>query len=94
MVVGLAACSGSSLDLDEPQDADEAESKADMFRQVCSKTVKCGDPQADAILFPGNPACPNGCERGLAGDDVYIPPRNGKPFGDTHSLGALPARVL
>ena len=94
VVVGLAACSSSSIDLDEAQDADEAESKADAFSQVCSKTVKCGNEDADAILFPGNPACPNGCERGLAGDDLYIPPRNGKPFGDTHELGTLPARVL
>lgn len=94
VVVGLAACSGSSIDWDEPQDADEAESKADTFTQTCSAKVKCGNPDADAILFPGNIGCTNGCERVLAADDLYIPPRNSKPWGDTHELGVMPARVL
>lgn len=90
----VAACSATSIDYDEAQDADQADSKADAASQSCS-TVSCGNPEADAILFPGNPACnAKGCERGLAADDLFIPPRNGKPFGDTHELGLLPARVV
>jgi hypothetical protein len=91
------ALSGCALayDYDEAQDADPAdEEKADVARQTC-ETVRCGNPRADVILFPGNPACgPAGCERGLAGEDIYIPPRNGRPWGDTYEEGALPARVI
>ena len=73
--------------LDAPQDA-ELSGKADGAGASC-KTVRCGEPDALNILFPGNPACSGGgCERGLAGDDLYVPPRNGAPWGDTYELGS------
>lgn len=46
-----------------------------------------GSEEADHILFPGDPACGGGCERSLASDDLFIPARNGSPWGDTWSLG-------
>lgn len=92
LLLTFAACT-SGVDLDEPQDADEEDSKADTYSQSCAK-VKCGNPDADAILFPGNLGCKTGCERVLAADDLYVPPRNGKPWGDTYDLGVWPARVL
>lgn len=84
----LVGCADPSLDLDAAQDADEADDgKADVANQTCAK-VRCGDPDALNILFPGNPACAGGgCERGLASIDLYVPPRNGRPFGDTYELG-------
>lgn len=97
VLVGLALVSGCALaaDYDEAQDADPADDeKADTVRQTCA-TVACGNPDANVILFPGNPACgPAGCERGLASDDIFIPPRNGRPWGDTYEQGTMPARVL
>jgi hypothetical protein len=55
----------------------------------------CGDPAAPSILFPGNPACAGGgCERDLAGDDLFIPARGGSPWGDTYALGVADAVVL
>lgn len=85
LLVGCAA--PGDLD-DEPQDAPESaigDGKAD--GASCSQAA-CGDPAAPNILFPGNPACAGrGCERALAGDAVYIPPRNGAPWGDTYLLG-------
>ena len=92
LLFALAACTSSAIDLDEPQDA-EPDGKADTASQSCTK-VKCGNPEAEAILFPGNLGCGTGCERGLAANDLYIPPTNGKPWGDTYDLGAWPARVL
>jgi hypothetical protein len=57
--------------------------------------ARCGDPDARNILFPGNPACGDrACERGLADKNVYIPPRNGEPWGDTHELGTDGAHTL
>lgn len=83
VVVAMAGCGVAGEAADEPQDAVETGTVA----QSC-RTVRCGDPDAPAILFPGNPACGGrGCERGLAGDDLYIPPRNGAPWGDTYALG-------
>lgn len=92
LLLMVAACTSSAIDLDEPQDA-VPDGKADAPTQSCTK-VKCGNPDADAILFPGNLGCTTGCERGLAADDLYIPPTNGQPWGDTYDLGAWPARVL
>jgi hypothetical protein len=84
-LAGLAGCAAAG-DLDEPQDADP-EAGALAPKQSCAK-VRCGNPDAPNVLFPGNPACNGGgCERGLAGDDLYIPPRNGAPWGDTYELG-------
>lgn len=90
----VSACAMASDD-DEAQDADPADdAKADTANQRCDK-IRCGNPDADAILFPGNPACVGGgCERLLAGDDLYVPPRNGRPWGDTFEAGAMPARVI
>jgi hypothetical protein len=84
----LVGCAEPAIDLDAPQDADEADDgKVDAASASCAN-VRCGDPDALTILFPGNPACSgHGCERNLAGDDVYIPPRNGHPFGDTYRMG-------
>ncbi|HEY5952113.1 MAG TPA: hypothetical protein VIV40_41735 [Kofleriaceae bacterium] len=90
-LIVIAGC--ATVDYDEPQDADEADGKADGVTQSCA-TVRCGNPSALQILFPGNLACPGGCERNLASDEVYIPPRNGKPWGDTYELGELPATTL
>lgn len=90
MGIALAGCTDPSFgepgDLDEPQDSTEAgDSKAD--GAACS-VARCGDPTAANVLFPGNPACSGGgCERGLAGPELYVPPRNGKPWGDTYQLG-------
>jgi hypothetical protein len=86
MVVGCAE--GPGQDLDQPQDADPSDDgKADASLASCAN-VRCGNPGALNILFPGNPACSGrGCERGLAGDELYIPPRNGRPWGDTYELG-------
>jgi len=74
-------------DLDGPQDATEGLGKAD--GTGCPANLRCGDPDATTILFPGNPGCAGnkGCERILAGDDIYIPPTNGKPWGETYALG-------
>jgi hypothetical protein len=82
-----AACAEAPIgDLDDPQDA-EPDGKADAPAQSCA-SVRCGNPDALNILFPGNPACSGrGCERGLAGDELYVPPRNGRPWGDTYELG-------
>lgn len=83
---GCAAAPGD--DLDEAQDA-SPDGKADAAAATCA-SVRCGNPAAVNILFPGNPACGDrGCERGLAGDDLYIPPRNGRPWGDTYELGTM-----
>jgi hypothetical protein len=91
MVAGCAEAPG--VDLDEPQDA-EPSGKADGSMQSCGR-VRCGNPEAVNLLFPGNPACGGGgCERGLAGDDLYIPPRNGQPWGDTYLLGTEAPETL
>lgn len=91
----LAGCAASDLhDLDAPQDADEADGKLDGATQSCTK-VTCGNPDAENILFPGNPACAGGgCERNLASDSLYIPPTNGTPFGTTYAHGVIPAATL
>lgn len=90
----LAACA-TSLDYNEAQDADpDDDGKADLAVQSCA-TVRCGNPDATTILFPGNLACSGkGCERVLAGDAIYVPPRNSRPWGDTYELGTQPAIVL
>ena len=80
----LAGCAGAP-DLDEPQDAVESDDDGKLDTS-CSR-ARCGDPDAPAILFPGNPACGGACERNLASDAVYIPPRNGAPWGGTYLLG-------
>jgi hypothetical protein len=94
----VASCSEvPGADLDEPQDADPADTvdgKADAPAASCA-TVRCGNPEALNILFPGNPACSGrGCERGLASDELYIPPRNGRPWGDTYELGTMSPDTL
>lgn len=87
IAVGLAGCAAAG-GLDEPQDADPETGR--IVTQTC-ETVRCGDPGAPNILFPGNPACSGGsgggCERELASDVLFIPPRNGQPWGDTYALG-------
>src|SRR5262249_47485119 len=86
---GLAGCAAADGDLDQPQDADPEAGKIDAPGDSCA-TVRCGNPDAPNILFPGKPACSGGgCERGLAGDDLYIPPRNGRPWQDTYALGTM-----
>jgi|GEM_PF-2776612 len=84
---GCVASPDDADDLDGPQDAVEGTGKAD--GDACPANLRCGDPDAATILFPGNPGCAGGkgCERVLAGDDIYIPPTNGKPWGDTYSFG-------
>lgn len=95
LALAIAGCA-TAEDFDDAQDADPADhEKADLATQTC-ETVRCGNPDADAILFPGNPGCAGGkgCERGLASDELYIPPRSGRPWADTYELGAWPARTL
>ncbi len=84
---GCVASPDDSDGLDGPQDAIEGTGKAD--DAACPANLRCGDPDAATILFPGNPGCAGGkgCERVLASDDIYIPPTNGKPWGDTYSFG-------
>jgi hypothetical protein len=86
VVTGLAGCAAAQdADLDLPQDADP---EAGNLAAATCATVRCGDANAPNILFPGNPACSGGgCERRLASADLYIPPRNGQPWGDTYELG-------
>jgi len=94
LAVGLAVgagCAGAG-NLDEPQDADPEAGKVPAA--TCA-TVRCGDPDAPNILFPGNPACNGGgCERGLASDVLFIPPRNGQPWQDTYELGTTSPYTL
>jgi len=86
-VAGLVGCAEATGDLDEPQDAEPEAGKLDLAGATCAR-LRCGDPAAPNILFPGNPACSGGgCERALAGADLYIPPRNGLPWQDTYALG-------
>ncbi len=81
-------------DLDGPQDATDGLGKAD--GAACPTNLRCGDPAATTILFPGNPGCAGGkgCERVLAGAAIYIPPTNGKPWGETYALGTDAPDVL
>lgn len=93
-VVLAAGCAlDAKSDLDAPQDAVDG-GKADGPTQTCGGKVRCGNAEAPNILFPGNPACPNGCERNLAAEDLYIPPRNGSPWGDTYELGTAEPTTL
>jgi hypothetical protein len=92
-MAGCASAPDVGDDLDQAQDA-EPTGKADAAAQTCAR-VRCGDPGALNILFPGNPACSGaGCERGLADDELYIPPRNGAPWGDTYELGSMAPDTL
>lgn len=95
-VAGCAEAPGQELgpDLDRPQDAEPGDEKADAWLASCAN-FRCGNPDARNILFPGNAACSSrGCERGLAGDELYIPPRNGRPWGDTYELGTAAPDTL
>lgn len=88
LIAGCATSGDVDPELDGPQDAPETavgDSKAD--GASCSLT-KCGDPAASTIVFPGNLGCGSGCERNLASESIYVPPRNGKPWGDTYTLGS------
>lgn len=88
-LVGCATAGG----LDEPQDADPETARL-APRQSCA-VVRCGDPDAPNILFPGNPACAGGgCERDLASTVLFIPPRNGQPWDDTYALGTPAPNTL
>src|SRR5262245_41035227 len=90
-LAALVGCAGAAGP-DEPQDA-SPEAGA-LPRQSCA-SVRCGDPDAPNILFPANPACNGrGCERALASDWLYIPPRNGQPWQDTYSLGTASPYTL
>jgi hypothetical protein len=98
VLVGLGLVAGCaeapSADLDEPQDAEPSDGKADVSGDSCA-SVRCGNPEARNILFPGNPACSgHGCERSLADDALYVPPRNGRPWGDTYELGTMSPDTL
>jgi hypothetical protein len=89
LATAVAGCaSAPDEDQDLPQDADSV-GKADASTRTCA-TVRCGNPEALNLLFPGNPACSGkGCERALADDELYIPPRNGLPWADTYELGTI-----
>jgi hypothetical protein len=95
LVLLIAGCADvPDDDLDGPQDATEGLGKADGV--ACPANLRCGDPDATTILFPGNPGCAGnkGCERILAGADIYIPPTNGKPWGETYALGSTEPDVI
>jgi hypothetical protein len=95
MTVALVGCADAiDPDLDEPQDAVDGGDDGKADGAACS-FARCGDPEATSILYPGNPACSGGgCERGLASADIYVPPRNGRPWGDTYQLGVDEPIVL
>ncbi len=83
----VAGCSEASSDPGAPQIGIGGAAAGPEDGAPCTPD-RCGDPDAPAILYPGDPACDgDGCERTLAGDDVSIPPRNGRPWGDTFRLG-------
>jgi hypothetical protein len=96
-VAGLAGCAEAESiegDLDQSQDADPEAGKLGAPGGSCA-TLRCGNPAAANILFPGNPACSGGgCERALASADLYIPPRNGLPWQDTYELGTAAPDTL
>ncbi len=50
-------------------------------------SVVSGSVTSDHILYPGDPACGGPCERPVAAADLFIPARNGSPWGDTYKLG-------
>jgi hypothetical protein len=91
MMTGCAADGDAALD--EPQDATD-DGKADAGDTVSCARVACGDPDAPNVLFPGNLACGGPCERMLAGEALYIPPRNGAPWGETFRLGTAAPQTL
>jgi hypothetical protein len=85
LIFCLAGCSDLPSALAEPQVTGAGERAGD-DRAPCPPE-RCGDPDARSILYPGDPACDGGCERALAGAEIYVPPRNGRPWGDTYRLG-------
>jgi hypothetical protein len=88
LILSISACTDSTVGLDEPQDATEGLDNNGKADGVMCSLARCGDPDAPNILFPGNPGCfGGGCERRLAGAELYVPPTNGKPWGDTYLLG-------
>jgi len=92
-VIGCAGAPGDELD--EPQDAVEGDDGTGKEDDAPCGLAQCGDPDASNILFPGNPACGGrGCERGLASAELYIPPRNGRPWGDTYLMGSATPTTL
>lgn len=77
-VVACAACSAEAPDTSFDETGEEA----------------LGSEQAPNILFPGDPACGGGCEKSLAGDEVFIPATNGKPWGQTYLKGTSTPKTL
>lgn len=53
-----------------------------------------GSATAANILFPGDPACGGGCERSLAGPELFIPATSGKPWGQTYTQGTATPTVV
>ncbi len=50
-------------------------------------TSVSGSETSDHILYPGDPACGGPCETSVASPDLFIPATNGRPWGDTYTLG-------
>lgn len=94
LLIGGACADLPDDELDGPQDATDGLGKED--GAACPANLRCGDAEATTILFPGNPGCAGnkGCERILAGDDIYIPPTNGRPWGETYALGSSEPDVI
>ncbi len=92
LIFCLAGCSDLPSALAESQVGGADEDAAD-DRAPCPPE-RCGDPDAPSILYPGDPACDGGCERALAGAEIYVPPRGGRPWGDTYRLGTAEPLVI
>lgn len=74
-------------DRGEGQGTDQGAEKGAEKKGAPCDVERCGNPEAPTILYPGDPACDGGCERHLAGKDIYVPLRNGRPWGGTYKLG-------
>jgi hypothetical protein len=73
----LAACASA------PESGDSADTS--------EAATAPANASASHILFPGDPACGGPCEAFLANNDLFIPPTNGNPWGNTYALGSTTA---
>ncbi len=50
--------------------------------------LRAAPPLIPHILYPGDAACGGGCEGPMQDPAIFIPNRNGQPWGDTYKLGS------